>query len=101
MADQLRWTPNEFYTIKFDASQRSLRKTAGGTLAVSAGRTWTTCAVQTGEYLGQRWRAYRFNIGPSASPLNFVVVHPDGGIVVSNSANTPAVNPTVITATIG
>lgn len=100
MADTLRWSPTEFWMPNFDASQAHLRRTPTGNFALSAGRTWTMCSVDVGSYLGQYWRPFRFNMGSAATARNFVTVRPDGGIVVSNSSTTPAVNPVVTTANI-
>lgn len=98
MSLTLEWTPNRFWTQKFDASKRHLRRTSAAALAVSAGRTWQIAPDSSPRYLGHTWQAYRFNMGALAAPINFTAIHPDGGSVLSDDV--PAVNPVILTCDI-
>lgn len=98
MAITLLWSPTSFYTIQFDPSRKHLRKTSG-TLAVSAGRTWTTSLVTKVPEVGYVWRPLRFNMAALATAINFVQIDPPGGSLVTD-VNTPAVAPSLFTADI-
>lgn len=98
MADVLRWSPTEFWSVKFDPAKYHLRKTSGS-LAVSAGRTWTTSMDAKATYLGYFWRPFRFSMGGLATGRDFVQIHPPGGSTVTDT-DTAAVNPSLFTADI-
>lgn len=98
MADTLRWSPTEFWSVKFDPGKYHLRKSSGS-LAVSAGRTWTTSSVIKSDYLGYKWRPFRFSMGSLAAGMDFVQIKPPGGSTVTDT-DTAAVSHSLFTADI-
>lgn len=99
MADVLRWSPTEFWSVKFDPAKYHLKKTSGA-LAVSAGRTWTTSSVSKAVNAGYFWRPFRFDMGSAATAMNFIRINPPGGSNVTDT-DTAAVSPAIFTADIG
>lgn len=80
----------------FSSKKRYLRKKTGGTLAMSAGRTWTV-SVSGGTNTGQPYIGFRFNMAglvPAINRLSFTV---SGS---TTTALCPDVNPIVDACTI-
>lgn len=100
MTDVFRWSATEFWSPTFDAAHAHLRRSASANIGISAGRTWTTCSVTVPDVLGNAWRPFRFSMGSLTTARNFVVIEPDDGWDANRSSQTPAVEPTILTASI-
>lgn len=94
MSDVMEWTATRFVVppAGFDSNYRYLQQlTSGGSLSVSAGRTWRMGDYQLHPQNNSPWLAWRFDIGVSGAAVNMVSATQSGN---TQTSTCPAVGPT-------
>jgi hypothetical protein len=92
-------SPGLFTAGRLDSRKFYLRRKAGASLSVSAGRTWTQAPGSTPANTSSSWQAYRYDGGSSSVPLNFTSTTVGSNTRTDNSP--PAVNPISYACMIG
>lgn len=91
--------PGLFTAGRLDSRKFYLRRNAGASLRVSAGRTWTLSPFNSPNNTSQPWQAYRYDAGTPSTPINFTSTTVSGTTVTDNSP--PTVSPVNSTCVIG
>lgn len=93
MSTVFDWTATRFSvpSAGFDSIYRYLQQATGGTLTVSAGRTWRMGDYQLHPQNNSPWLAWRFDVGVSGAAVNMVAATQSGN---TQTSTCPAVGPT-------